>query len=314
VGFEIGGSTKALRLPILTTAEVGALTPLESMLVYNDTTNVLNYYNGSTWTSSGDVVGPASSVDSEIVLFDSTTGKLVKRATGSGFVKATSGVYSTAASVNLATEVTGTLPIANGGTGQTSQTPAFDALAPTTTKGDLIVHDGTDNIRVAVGTNDQFLVADSTQASGVRWSTGQARSEVWLYNGNGFGSTNTKIRRFSNVNSNTGSAITYTDSATNGASFTINEKGIYAITFNDYGTGTPQIGISQDSASLTTNIASIAATERVVFEHAPVANFVGGVSITAAFDAGVVLRPHTDGTATGTTFTAFRIIKVGSLP
>lgn len=50
-----------------------------------------------TWASpagSGDVTGPASSVDAEIVLFDSTTGKLVKRATGTGVVKAASGVYS----------------------------------------------------------------------------------------------------------------------------------------------------------------------------------------------------------------------------
>lgn len=43
----------------------------------------------------GDVVGPASSVDAEFALFDSTSGKLIKRATGTGFVKATSGVYST---------------------------------------------------------------------------------------------------------------------------------------------------------------------------------------------------------------------------
>lgn len=46
----------------------------------------------------GDFVGPASSIDSEFVLFDSTTGKLGKRATGTGFVKAASGVYSTEAS------------------------------------------------------------------------------------------------------------------------------------------------------------------------------------------------------------------------
>jgi hypothetical protein len=44
----------------------------------------------------GDFVGPASSVDGEVVLFDSTTGKLGKRATGTGFVRATSGVYSAA--------------------------------------------------------------------------------------------------------------------------------------------------------------------------------------------------------------------------
>jgi hypothetical protein len=47
-------------------------------------------------TGTGDVSGPASSVDSEIVLFNSTTGKLIKRATLSGLVKATSGVASAA--------------------------------------------------------------------------------------------------------------------------------------------------------------------------------------------------------------------------
>lgn len=45
---------------------------------------------------SGDVVGPSSSVDGEIALFDSTTGKLLKRATGTGMVRAASGVYSAA--------------------------------------------------------------------------------------------------------------------------------------------------------------------------------------------------------------------------
>jgi len=43
---------------------------------------------------SGDVVGPAASVDGEIALFDGVTGKLLERATGTGFVKVTSGVMS----------------------------------------------------------------------------------------------------------------------------------------------------------------------------------------------------------------------------
>ena len=47
-------------------------------------------------TGSGDVVGPSSSVDSELALFDSTTGKLIKRASLTGLVKATSGVASAA--------------------------------------------------------------------------------------------------------------------------------------------------------------------------------------------------------------------------
>ena len=75
-----------------------------------------------------------------------------------------------------AANVTGTVAIANGGTGQTSQTAAFDALSPTTTKGDLIVSNGTDNIRLPVGTNTHVLTADSTEPSGLKWAAGGAGS------------------------------------------------------------------------------------------------------------------------------------------
>jgi hypothetical protein len=69
------------------------------------------------------------------------------------------------------TQLSGQTPIANGGTGQSSKTAAFDALSPTTTKGDIIVYDGTDNIRVPVGTDGQVLTADSGEASGLIWSS-----------------------------------------------------------------------------------------------------------------------------------------------
>ncbi len=41
---------------------------------------------------------------------------------------------------------------------------------PTTTKGDIIVHNGTTNVRLPVGTNGQILEADSAVASGVKWA------------------------------------------------------------------------------------------------------------------------------------------------
>lgn len=69
-----------------------------------------------------------------------------------------------------AANVTGVVAIANGGTGQTTAVAAFDALSPATTKGDLIVANGTDNVRLAVGTNTQVLTADSTTATGVKWA------------------------------------------------------------------------------------------------------------------------------------------------
>jgi len=86
----------------------------------------------------------------------------------------TAALSGNATTATTASNVSGTVAIANGGTGQTSQTAAFDALAPTTTKGDLVAHNGTDNVRVAVGANGQVLVADSTAPAGVTWSDGGA--------------------------------------------------------------------------------------------------------------------------------------------
>ena len=56
---------------------------------------------------------------------------------------------------------TTTVPIANGGTGQTTATAAFDALAPTTTAGDTMYFNGTDNVRLGIGTAGQALVVNS---------------------------------------------------------------------------------------------------------------------------------------------------------
>ena len=83
----------------------------------------------------------------------------------------TSGVATNLTGLPLTTGVTGTLPIGNGGTGQTTATLAFDALSPLTTKGDLVSNDGINDVRVAVGANGTVLTADSTIAAGVKWGT-----------------------------------------------------------------------------------------------------------------------------------------------
>jgi hypothetical protein len=65
----------------------------------------------------------------------------------------------------------GVIPISRGGTGQTTQTAAFDALAPNTTKGDVIAYNGSDNVRLAVGsTNGMQLIVDSSTATGLVWT------------------------------------------------------------------------------------------------------------------------------------------------
>lgn len=61
------------------------------------------------------------------------------------------------------------IPITDGGTGGVTRESGFDNLSPINVKGDLIGFNGTHNARQAVGANGSILIADSTQANGLRW-------------------------------------------------------------------------------------------------------------------------------------------------
>jgi len=65
-----------------------------------------------------------------------------------------------------AANVTGTVAIVNGGTGQTTASAAFNALSPITTTGDLILGNGTNSAtRLPIGANGYLLTSDGTTAS-----------------------------------------------------------------------------------------------------------------------------------------------------
>ena len=77
------------------------------------------------------------------------------------------------------------LAIDYGGTGQTTKTAAFDALAPTTTAGDTMYFNGTDVIRLGIGTAGQALVVNSG-ATAPQWgnagvSTGKAIAMAMIF-------------------------------------------------------------------------------------------------------------------------------------
>lgn len=165
----------------------------------------------------------------------------------------------------------------------------------------------------------------STQATAGTWATSPSliqgmggnaykalpiSSMVRLNTANGYGSTNTKIRRFTNTVTNQGTDITYADSATLGASFTINTNGVYAISYSDNFNATGTAGLTKDTATPTTNVYSCAAAEVIAMATTGSGNWLGCAAATLYLTAGTVVRPHTDGAASGIYAAQFVISRV----
>lgn len=134
---------------------------------------------------------------------------------------------------------------------------------------------------------------------------------VRLNTANGFGSTNTKIRRFTNVVANVGADITYADSATLGGSFTINTAGVYAVSFSEGVNAANRIGLSLNSNQLTTDIQAISIGNILANTTTPTANVESNVCWTGYLQAGDVVRAHTQGNPQGgTAQSSFTIARV----
>jgi hypothetical protein len=143
---------------------------------------------------------------------------------------------------------------------------------------------------------------------GVRLSE---QAEVRVKSGNGHGSTNTMLRRFSSTITNTGKAITYVDSAANGASFTINTPGVYSITYTDYVvTGPTAMGISVSPINGTTSVIFTAASLVLAINNLA-SGEASTVSITARFNKGDVLYAHDGGACDDTDlYSRFSVTRV----
>jgi len=195
---------------------VGGITSLNSLTPASQT-----FATGTTGTDFG-IVSSGSTHTFNLPSASAANRGLLTSADWSTF-NGKQAAVSVSAPITLAANVIGiTLPItvARGGTGQTNATGGFNALSPMTTVGDDIGYNGTNNVRVPVGTDGFCKIADSTQAVGWRWSACGAASNIWSAIGDPTGtlalSMGAFLTAFTYGNATGSTALmTWTDTPTN---------------------------------------------------------------------------------------------------
>lgn len=132
---------------------------------------------------------------------------------------------------------------------------------------------------------------------------GAGTDYAYLENGNGYGSTNTKIRRYSNNRGSSG--ITVTQSATNGDSLTVASTGMYAACTADAAIGIADvapIGITVNDTAMTTNISSMDYSQGVrAYFNVTTNDEPSHVCTIFYLTSGDIVRSHHNATANETT-------------
>ena len=153
-----------------------------------------------------------------------------------------------------------------------------------------------------------------------------ANSMVRLNGSNGYGSTSTYIRRWDTVETNTGSAITYADDSTNGSQFTVNEDGMYNISFTYINSAGGEFGLSLNAAgstdpngtgsdNRTTSILTLTRAQGLLEINSVAAvNVPENVSVQIQLNKNDVIRAHTRALADSSSdhMETFTISKIGT--
>lgn len=155
-------------------------------------------------------------------------------------------------------------------------------------------------LNIVVGPAGSKVTALTIDAAGnitfLKQPIAPVQSMVRLHTANGYGTTNTAIKRYGILSQSQGADVTYTDSATLGASFTINANGVYALSAAVTGAANNLAGLSVNSAQGTTSIYLITPVNRLNHNVAPGDN-VAATSYVGYFLVGDVIRSHSDGQA-----------------
>ena len=165
------GSVVLSNSPTLVTPALG--TPSSATLT-NATGLPISTGVSGLGTGVATFLGTPSSANLAAAVTDETGSGSLVFATSPTLVTPALGTPSSATLTNatglpLSTGVTGTLPIANGGTGQTTASAAFNALNPMTTTGDIIYEASpTTAARLGIGSTGQVLTVSGGIPS---WAT-----------------------------------------------------------------------------------------------------------------------------------------------
>ena len=241
--------------------------------------------DGATFTGpvAADVTGD---------LTGNVTGDLVQPITA--WTRATTTTLETTSNGTLS-DTGATIGAFNGVAGVTYHIRILGAGTITNSAG-LIITQGLADITTAAGDTCDVEMITATTSRVKNYVSSAPLVYARVQTANGYGSTNTKIRRFTTVLENTG---IYVDSATLGAKFTIPVDGKYFIGYSDQFNVGSSFGVSLNSTQLTTSIHVITQADILMGSATSAGDYADTVGVCVNLLAGDVIRPHTAGAPSG---------------